>query len=79
MESLGSILGSRKLTPPDDMTAIKDYVEQKYKSKCQVKLQRGALLVSLPNSALTATLQLERQHIIEACKITKKLVFRTGI
>ena len=78
MDSLQDILGSKKFTPPDEMDAIKNYVKDKYKAVAQVKLSRGALIVSVPNSALAATLHLEREKMIDACKIKgKKLVFRT--
>lgn len=71
-------MGSKSFTPPDEMTAIKDYIQKHYQSSCQVKLQRDALIVSVPNSALAATVYLERQKLIDACKLTKKLVVRTG-
>jgi len=58
MDSLQDILGNKKLAPPDEMAAIKDYVRRRYHSPCQIKLQRGALIVSLPNSALAATIHL---------------------
>ena len=79
MDSLQEILSTKKINPPDEFSAIKDYVQQKYKATCSVKLQRGALIVSVPNAALAATLQLERQKIIKACNLTeKKLVIRNG-
>ncbi len=78
MDSLHDILAKKKLKPPDEMAAIKDYIQRKYKSKSQVKLERGALIVRVPGSGLAATLQLERQNIIKACKLDKKLVIRSG-
>lgn len=79
MDSLQDILGSKKFIPPDEIEAIKHYVEQKYKAVAKVKLSRGAFIVSVPSSALAATLYLERQAMIEACRIKdKKLVIRTG-
>jgi len=77
VESLQEILNRKKFTPPDEIAVIKDYVRQKYKSNCSVKLQRGALIVSVPNAALAATIQLERQKLIAACNLQdKKLVIR---
>lgn len=77
MESLRDILSSKKLVQPDEISIIKDYVRRKYKSGCSVKLQRGALIVNVPNSALAATLQLERQKLIAACNLgDKQLVIR---
>lgn len=78
MDSLQEILGRRDYTPPDEVEAVKDYVLRRYKSKSYVKLQRGALIVSVPSSALAATLQLERQKLIDSCNIKQKLVIRGG-
>ena len=77
MESLQEILSKKDFKKPDEMQALGDYINRKYGKKCSIKLQRDALIVSVSNSALAATLQLERQNIIKSCGITKKLVFRT--
>jgi len=63
---------------PDEMTAIKAYIKRKYKSNGSVKQQRGALIVSVPNSALAATIYLERQTLIKTLGLKDKLVVRTG-
>lgn len=78
MDSLQEILGKRDYSPPDEVEAIRGYIERRYKSKCYIKLQRDALIVSVRSSALAATLQLERQRMIETCNITKKLVIRAS-
>lgn len=79
VDSLQDILSKKTFTPPDEVGAIKDYVKQKYRSSCSVKLQRGALIVSVPNAALAATLQMERQKMVQACNLgDKKLVIRNG-
>jgi|GEM_PF-797331 hypothetical protein len=79
MDSLQKILGSRKIAQaPDEIKQIQDYIKRRYGSPCKVKLQRGALIVSVPNSGLAATLQLERQLMVDKLKIKDKLVVRTG-
>lgn len=79
MDSLQKILGSRKIAQaPDEIKQIQDYIKRRYDSGCKVKIQRGALIVSVPNSGLAATLQLERQLMIDKLKIKGKLVIRTG-
>lgn len=78
MDSLQEILGKRDYSTPDEIEAIKNYISSRYKSKSSVRVQRDALIVSVPNSALAATLQLERGRLIEACNIKQKLVIRTG-
>lgn len=79
MDSLQKILGSRKIAQaPDAIKQIQDYVLRRYNSPCKVKIQRGALIVSVPSSGLAAMLHLERQLMIDKLKITEKLVIRTG-
>ena len=79
VESLKDILSGKKLAKPDEIGVIKDYVRQKYKSNCSIKLQRGAIILSVPNAALAATIQLERQKLIAACNLgNKKLVIRNA-
>lgn len=79
MDSLRKILGSRRIAqPPDEIKKIQDYVLRKYQSPCKIKVQRGALIVSVPSSGLAATMQLERQLMIDKLKITEKLVIRTS-
>jgi hypothetical protein len=77
MDSLQEILGKKSFQPPDEMAAVKEYIRRRYKSPCQVRLQRDALIVSVSNSALAATIYLERQALIKACDLNKKLVVRT--
>ena len=79
MDSLRKILGSRKIAQaPDEIKQIQDYVMRRYNSPCRVKIQRGALIIKVPNSGLSATLHLEQQLMIDKLKITDKLVIRTG-
>ena len=79
MDSLQKILGSRKIAQaPDEIKQIQDYVMRRYNSPCRVKIQRGALIIKVPNSGLSATLHLEQQLMIDKLKITDKLVIRTG-
>lgn len=79
MDSLKKILGSRQIAQaPDEIKQIKDYVKRRYNSACRVKIQRGALIVSVPSSGLAANMQLERQLMIDKLKIKDRLVIRTG-
>ncbi len=79
MDSLQEILARKQLTKPDEITAVKDYVMLKYRADCRVKIERKILIISVPNSALAATLQLERQKIIKACNLGDlRLVIRNG-
>lgn len=78
MDSLQEILGKKDFTPPDEVEAVKAYIKRTYQSNSYVRLERGALIVRVPSSALAGTLQLEKQKIVEKCGVKNKLVIRTG-
>jgi len=78
MDSLQDILGKKDFTPPDEIATIKDYIKRRYGSNCRVKLERGTIIVSVPSSALAATIQLERQNLITQCNLKHKLFIRAG-
>lgn len=78
MDSLQDIMGKKSFTPPDELAAVKDFILRRYKSPSRVRVERDVLIVRVPSGALAATLQLEQRTLIDACKITRKLVIRTG-
>jgi hypothetical protein len=78
MDSLQDILGKKNFTPPDEISVIKDYIKRRYDSPARVKVEKSAIIVSVPSSALAATIYLERQTLIEHCNIKQRLVVRTG-
>lgn len=78
MDSLQDIMGSRDYSPPDEIEVIKDYVLRRYKSKCQVYLQRDKVVLRVKSSALANTLRLEQKRLVEACNIEKPLVVQIG-
>lgn len=78
MDSLQEILGKKDFTPPDEVAAVKEFITRRYNSVSRIKVERDALIVRVPSSALAATLQLERNSMIEACRIKRKLIIRVG-
>jgi len=78
MDSLQEILSKKDFTPPDEIAAVKEYIARRYNSSSTVRVERNVLIVRVPSGALAATLQLERRRMIEACRITKKLIIRYG-
>jgi hypothetical protein len=78
MDSLQDILGKRDFTPPDEIALVKEFIQRRYKSRSRVRVEHDVLIVRVPSSALAATLHLEQRRMIEACRITKKLVIRSG-
>jgi hypothetical protein len=77
-ENTCPILGKKNFTPPDEISVIKDYIKRRYDSKSRVKIEKSAVIVSVPSSTLAATIYLERQALIEHCQVKLRLVVRTG-
>ena len=78
MDSLGNILAGKDVSPPDEMKALKSYVMKRYQSIASVRIDKQTIILSVPNSALAGTLQLEKNKLLKECGITKKLLIRTG-
>jgi hypothetical protein len=78
MDSLQDILGQKNFSPPDEIAVIKDYIKRRYDSPSRVKIEKSAIIVSVPSSALAATIYLERQTLIEHCNLKQRLVVRSG-
>jgi hypothetical protein len=78
MDSLQDILGKRDFTPPDEVTAVKEFIQRRYNSGSTVRVERDVLVVRVPSSALAATLQLEQRTMIDRCRITRRLIIRYG-
>jgi hypothetical protein len=78
MDSLQDIMGNKNFTPPDEINVIKDYIKRRYDSPSRIKVEKTAIIISVPSSALAATIYLERQTLIEHCNIKLRLVVRSG-
>ena len=78
VDSLQDILGQKDFSEPVEVEALKEYVKRHYNVSSSVRLQRDTLILSVPNSALAATLQMNRHNIAQSCNLSKKLVIRNG-
>jgi hypothetical protein len=78
VDSLQDIMGHKSFTPPNEIEAIKEYIKRRYSSPARVKVERSAIIVSVPSSTLAATIYLERQSLIEQCRLKQRLVIRSG-
>ena len=72
------ILADHRFETPDEIKALKDYLKTKYNVSGRIKVDENSVIVTVPSSALAATLQLERTAVATACGIKKRLVIRFG-
>jgi hypothetical protein len=79
MESVGDLLGRYKpQQPPDEVLAVKRYIADEFGAQSSVALQNGAIVITVQSAALANTLRLRTSALQEACKTTKRLLFRIG-
>lgn len=78
MDSLSSILGSKDFDEPQEMTSIKKYVQDEFKTVVGVQIRGKDIVITVPSAALANTLRLRSPEIQRRCQLDKKLTFRIG-
>jgi hypothetical protein len=78
IDSISSILGSRKYDEPPEAIAIKRYVHEKYQKEIVVLVRERDIAITVPSGALAATLRMQAPQLQQAAETTKKLLFRIG-
>lgn len=77
-KSSTSILGSRDFDEPAEMTAIKKYVQDEFKTTVGVQIRDKDIVITVPSAALATTLRLRGPDIKRRCQLDKRLTFRIG-
>jgi hypothetical protein len=78
MDSLNNILSGRDFDEPPEMTAIKKYVQDEFKTEVSVLSRDKDIVITVPNAALANTLRLRSPEIKRRCQLDKRLIFRIG-
>lgn len=78
MDSLFSILGNKNFDEPPEISSIKKYVQDEFKTEVGVQVRDKDIVVSVPSAALANTLRLRGPEIKRRCQLDKKLTFRIG-
>ena len=78
MVQISEILANRGSNEPPEIKAIKAYVKKQFDADVSVGVQKNQITISAPNSALAATLQLNKPDILKLTGGGKRLVIRIG-
>jgi len=78
MDSLLNILRNRDFDEPPEITSIKKYVKDEFKTEVSVQVRDKDIVVSVPSAALANTLRLRGPEMKRRCQLEKKLTFRIG-
>jgi hypothetical protein len=76
MDSLNDILGHKDFDEPQEMTSIKKYVQDEFKTAVGVQIRDRDIVISVPSAALANTLRLRSPDIKRRCQLDKRLTFR---
>lgn len=78
MDSLNDILGNKDFDEPPEISSIKKYVQDEFKTAVGVQVRERDIVVQVPSAALANTLRLRVPDIQRRCQIDKRLTFRIG-
>ncbi|MEK7599493.1 MAG: hypothetical protein AAB462_00445 [Patescibacteria group bacterium] len=76
MDSLHTILSNKDFDEPPEMSAIKKYVQDEFKTDVGVQVRDKDIVVTVSSAALANTLRLRGPEIKRRCQLDKKITFR---
>ncbi len=76
MDSLLNILRNKDFDEPPEISSIKKYVQDEFKTEVNVQVRDKDIVVSVPSAALANTLRLRGPEMKRRCQLDKKLTFR---
>lgn len=78
MDSLGDVLGRYTPQRPDEITAIKRFVEQEFNTGVSVAIRNNTIVVTVASASLANALRLRINALRKAAKTDKRVMFRIG-
>lgn len=78
MQGLNDILAQKNFDEPTEVTALKQYIFEKYEAICSVSVSKTALFVTVNSSSLAGAIRMNQIFIKQRCGITQKLIIRIG-
>ena len=76
MQSIKDMLSSDKFQPPDEIQAIKSYVQDKYQQSCTVTINDRHITIIVASGALAGALRMDTLEIRKLAGNDKKLIIR---
>lgn len=78
MDSLGDVLGRYSPQRPDEITAIKRFVEQEFNTGVSVAINNNNIVITVASSSLANALRLRINALRKAAATSKRVIFRIG-
>jgi len=74
--SLADLLANKDFDEPEEMKAIKQYVQKNYQVDVEIQLRDKEIIVTTPSAALANTLRLKLPELRKAAATDKRIVLR---
>ena len=75
---MAEVLGRYNPQRPDEITAIKRYIEQEFHAGVSVGLQNDTIVVTVGSASLANMLRLRINNLRSAAGTKKRILFRIG-
>lgn len=76
MDSLQDLLGRYEPKEPDEITALKEYIQNTYNAQPLVGLHGETLVITVGSASLANALRLRQTTLQKVAKTEKKIIFR---
>ena len=57
MDNISDLLKNRKISEPDDVKIIKDFIKNKFNESCSLKISKDKITIIVGNSSLAGALR----------------------
>jgi hypothetical protein len=74
--SLADLLANKDFDEPEEMRAIKQFVQKNYQTEVEVQSREKELIVTTSSAALANTLRLKMPELKKAAATDKRIVLR---
>ncbi|HZM64280.1 MAG TPA: hypothetical protein VFB59_04065 [Candidatus Saccharimonadales bacterium] len=78
MESLDDVLRRVRPAEPDEILAIKQYIQNQFQSPASVAVRGEIITITVSSASLANTLRLRTSELQKIANTTKRLLFRIG-
>ena len=78
MENIADVLSRFEPDIPDEIVAIKQYVQKNFTTNASVALRNDAIIITVNSGSLANTLRLRVLDIRRTANTKKRIVFRIG-
>ena len=75
-DSLADLLAKKDLGEPTEVLVIKTFLQDNYKTTCQITIQQNQIVISVKGASLAGALRMRLHELQTLCQTDKRLVLR---